>query len=289
MTIKREVNPIAGAGISIGVADNTATGQADTTIAATGAVLPDPVTVPHGGTGDVTLTAHGVLIGNGTSAVNVTSAGSAQQSLTSSGAGADPIWSLVSLTGGVSGNLPAGNGGTGLATLTAHAVVLGEGTSAVGFAGPGAVGTVLTGQGASADPTFAAPAPASGAVAAHGFVSALGTAIPALPGAPVTIATVTVTTTQANQRVQILVTGAWNDGTLAGLNNNAANIVVDGAATAATRAMFSTAAGESAPFAVNWEMVIATAAAHTFAVTLNRSAVVACQGDADITVNAYVT
>jgi hypothetical protein len=46
------------------------------------------------------------------------------------------------------------NGGTGRATLTAHAVLLGEGTSPVGFASPGTAGQVLTSNGSSADPTF---------------------------------------------------------------------------------------------------------------------------------------
>jgi hypothetical protein len=50
------------------------------------------------------------------------------------------------------------NGGTASATLTAHAVLLGEGTSAVGTATIGTSGRVLTDNGAGADPTFQAPA-----------------------------------------------------------------------------------------------------------------------------------
>lgn len=48
------------------------------------------LTVPNGGTGDVMLTAHGVLIGEGTSVVAATGVGSAGQVLTSNGAGSDP-------------------------------------------------------------------------------------------------------------------------------------------------------------------------------------------------------
>jgi hypothetical protein len=48
--------------------------------------------VAHGGTGATTLAAHGVVIGNGTSAVTVTGAGSAGQVLTSNGASADPTY-----------------------------------------------------------------------------------------------------------------------------------------------------------------------------------------------------
>ena len=53
---------------------------------------PTITTVARGGTGQATLTAHGVVIGNGTSGVNVTAAGSAGQVLTSNGASADPTW-----------------------------------------------------------------------------------------------------------------------------------------------------------------------------------------------------
>lgn len=50
--------------------------------------------------------------------------------------------------------LTAANGGTGAATLAAHGVVLGNGTSAVNVTGAGTSGQVLTSNGASADPTF---------------------------------------------------------------------------------------------------------------------------------------
>ena len=51
--------------------------------------------VPNGGTGDSTLTAHGVLVGEGVSAVAATSAGTAGQILTSGGASADPLWTTA--------------------------------------------------------------------------------------------------------------------------------------------------------------------------------------------------
>jgi hypothetical protein len=60
-----------------------------------------------------------------------------------------------------SGTLAVGNGGTGLATIAAHSVILGEGTSAVAVATPSTAGYVLTSTGASSDPTWQA---ASGAV-----------------------------------------------------------------------------------------------------------------------------
>jgi hypothetical protein len=50
------------------------------------------------------------------------------------------------------------NGGTASAILTAHGVLLGEGTSALGTATIGTSGRVLTDNGAGADPTFQTPA-----------------------------------------------------------------------------------------------------------------------------------
>lgn len=51
------------------------------------------------------------------------------------------------LTTGVTGTLPAANGGTGAATLTANAVLIGNGTSAVTAVAPGTTGNLLTSDG----------------------------------------------------------------------------------------------------------------------------------------------
>lgn len=59
--------------------------------------VPNPMTVARGGTGVATLTAHGVLIGEGTSNVAVTSAGTANQPLLSGGASADPSFNAMTL------------------------------------------------------------------------------------------------------------------------------------------------------------------------------------------------
>lgn len=66
-----------------------------------------------------------------------------------SGANSD-ITSLTAL----STPLSAGQGGTGAATLTAHGVLVGEGTGPVVVTAPGTAGQVLTSNGAAADPTF---------------------------------------------------------------------------------------------------------------------------------------
>jgi len=47
------------------------------------------------------------------------------------------------------------NGGTGQTTFPNHTVLIGQGTSAIGNAGPGDANSVLIGQGAAADPIFA--------------------------------------------------------------------------------------------------------------------------------------
>lgn len=59
------------------------------------ALLADPIVPAHGGTGLTTLTAHGVLLGEGTSNVGNTGAGGSAQVLIGQGA-ADPTWNTIS-------------------------------------------------------------------------------------------------------------------------------------------------------------------------------------------------
>ncbi len=59
--------------------------------------------VAGGGTGQVTLTNHGVLIGQATSAIAATTAGSAGQVLQSGGASADPAYSTATFPGTATG------------------------------------------------------------------------------------------------------------------------------------------------------------------------------------------
>lgn len=68
---------------------------------------------------------------------------------------ADTTSSLVLTSGRTTATV--GEGGTGLATLTAHGVVVGEGVSAATVTTAGTAGQVLTSNGASADPTFQPP------------------------------------------------------------------------------------------------------------------------------------
>lgn len=73
--------------------------------------------------------------------------------LTTPALGTPASGTLTNCTG-----LPVAGGGTGAATLAAHGVLIGNGTSAVAVTGAGTAGQVLTSNGASADPTFQAAA-----------------------------------------------------------------------------------------------------------------------------------
>jgi hypothetical protein len=116
--------------------------------------------VANGGTADSTLTLHSVLIGEGTGAIAFAGpSASTGLPLLSSGSSADPTFgqlSLTTATGAVTGILPAPNGGTGVASPTAHDVPVAEGASAFTFISPSTSGFLLESNGTSADPSFQA-------------------------------------------------------------------------------------------------------------------------------------
>ena len=76
--------------------------------------------VAYGGTGATTLTSNGVLIGNGTSAISATTAGSADQVLRVPSAGGSPAFGSIDISksAAVTGTLSVTNGGTGVTTST---------------------------------------------------------------------------------------------------------------------------------------------------------------------------
>ncbi len=103
---------------------------------------------PHGFS---TLTAHGVVIGEGASPMVATTPGTDGQVLTGA-TGADPTFTALGVRSG----------------LTAHGVLLGEGVSAIVATTAGTNGEVLTGA-TGADPTFSALGVRSG-LTAHGVL-----------------------------------------------------------------------------------------------------------------------
>jgi hypothetical protein len=90
--------------------------------------------------------------------------------------GAFTTLSASSLT--LTTKLAVAQGGTGLATLTANNVILGNGTSTPSFVAPGTSGNVLTSNGTTW--TSSTPIPAFGAIGSYAFVAinTSGTAYP---------------------------------------------------------------------------------------------------------------
>lgn len=119
------------------------------TAAATG-VLP----LSRGGWSTATLTAFGVVFGNGSSTPGITAAGATGWSLLGNGTSVAPSFQQVNLTQSVTGVLTVPFGGTGTSTLTAFGVLLGAGTSTVGITAAPTAGQILVGQNATTNPSF---------------------------------------------------------------------------------------------------------------------------------------
>jgi len=147
------VTPTAGNIDVIGTGSTTTTGAGDTvTVSLTG------------------LTNHNVLIGAGTATITkVAPSATSGVALVSAGAAADPIFGTVSVAGG----------GTGVTSITAHDLIVGNGTSAVTLLAPSATsGVPLISQGAAADPAYGTAVVAgggTGAVTLTGVLTGNGT------------------------------------------------------------------------------------------------------------------
>lgn len=143
------------------------------------------------------------------------------------------------------GTLPIARGGTGATTLTAHGVVIGNGTSAVAVTSAGTAGQILESGGSTADPSFqSAPIGiygdgSDGSLTYDGTTTILGMA----PAANVYTLTRDIfpSSITINNGVTIKANGAriycngtiTNNGTIHNNGNNANNATA-GAATAAT-------------------------------------------------------
>jgi hypothetical protein len=105
-----------------------------------------PLIVAHGGTGAVTNTAHGLLLGQGTGAITAVSPGATSGvPLIAQGGSSDPVYGTAVVAGG----------GTGAVTLTNHGLLVGQGTSAI-VALTAAADSIPLWQSSSADPTVTA-------------------------------------------------------------------------------------------------------------------------------------
>jgi len=121
------------------------------------ASLAFPLLPAKGGTGLATLTAHAVILGEGTGNVAFAAPGTSGLPLLSAGASVDPAFTALTLSGaGVTGQLGVGNGGTGTNTLAAHTVLVGAGAATINTAGPGTALAPLISGGGGADPSFTA-------------------------------------------------------------------------------------------------------------------------------------
>lgn len=132
--------------------------------------LTTPLAVASGGTGAATFTAHGVLLGEGTSAVSVATIGTAGNVLTDNGTGADPSFQAPAV--------PASN-------FVQSSTVNGSGTTTVS-ATTGNIAKKKTGN-------VLVTGSCSGSTASSDTVTV--TLVRDLAGTPTTIATQTVVTT----------------------------------------------------------------------------------------------
>ncbi len=126
-SVSGTANRITSTGGATPVIDIAATYIGQTSITTLGTVTTGvwngtAVDVAHGGTGATTLTAHGVLLGEGTSPVGATAAGSAGQVLQSGGAAADPVYSTATYpaTATGTGTILRANGTNWLATTATY-------------------------------------------------------------------------------------------------------------------------------------------------------------------------
>ncbi len=123
-----------------------------------GAGVTGTLPVANGGTNIVTYTTGDIIYASGATTLSKLADVATGNVLISGGTATAPAWDKVGLTTHVTGTLPVANGGTGVATITANAVMVGNTTGAVTSISPGTSGNVLTSNGT----VWASAVPATG-------------------------------------------------------------------------------------------------------------------------------
>jgi hypothetical protein len=111
----------------------------------TGTWSASTIVVGKGGTGATSFTSNGILYGNTTDALQVTSAGTQYQVL-QAGSGGTPTFGALNLgqSAAITGTLPLGNGGTGATTALAARSALGTPAKYKAYVPSGATTAVIT-------------------------------------------------------------------------------------------------------------------------------------------------
>lgn len=116
------------------------------------------LTVPGGGTGAATLTNHGVLLGQSTSAIVATAAGTSGQPLLSGGASADPAYGTLGISFGGTGQVTKAAAFDALSPMTTGGDIIYGGASGTGTRlANGSSGQFLKSNGTTTAPSWATP------------------------------------------------------------------------------------------------------------------------------------
>lgn len=107
----------------------------------------------HGGTGQTSYTAGDLLQATGATTLSKLAAVATGNALISGGVGTASSWGKIGLSTHVSGTLPVGNGGTGLAAGTSGGIPYFNSTSTMASSGALTAGAIMLGGGAGSPPT----------------------------------------------------------------------------------------------------------------------------------------
>jgi hypothetical protein len=193
------------------------------------------VAVADGGTGVSALTAHYLLVGNGTSALTlVAPSATSGVPLISQGSSSDPVYGTAVVAGG----------GTGITSATAYAVLCGGTTSTGAFqsvASVGSSGQALLSNGAGSTPTFQAiiPAYAAGTYATNTTISGTIPYDDTIPqiGEGTEIISISITPIRSTSKIKVSFAG---QGGVASAGPMTAALFVNGGSDAVQAAVFQT-------------------------------------------------